>query len=133
MLVVAEYVSVNLDGTFGMLRGGLNRLRLPRLPGVMPLGFLLRINAEFGEEGEHDFRLILIDYDGQLIAKAEGRFHMTASERLVNLGINMPINFEKAGRLSARLIIDKQMSSDWPLEVEVMPPQASGSGIPDGI
>lgn len=133
MLVVAEYVSVNPDGTFGMLRGGLNRLRLPKLPGVMPLGFLLRVNAEFGEEGEHDFKLVLIDYDGQTIAKAEGRFHITTNQRLVNLGINMPINFQKAGRLSARLIIDKQMSADWPLEVELVNLNPGKPEIPDGI
>lgn len=117
ILVVCEYVSVNPDGTFGMLRGGLNRLQLPKLPSVLGLGFLVRLTAEFGEEGDHDFKLVVVDYDGQEMAKAEGRFAVTTEQRIVNVGINMPINFMRKGRASARLIIDKQMAADWDLEV----------------
>lgn len=121
LLVVAEYVSVNPDGTFGMLRGGLNRLQLPKFPSVVSLGFLVRVTAEFGEEGQHDFKLVVVDYDGQTIAKAEGTFAVTTEQRVVNMGINMPINLNAAGGFSARLILDRQMAADWPLEASERP------------
>jgi hypothetical protein len=117
LLVVADYVSVNPDGTFGMLRGGLSRLQMPSLPGVVSLGFLIRITGEFGEEGAHDFKLLIVDYDGKSIAKAEGTFHITPDQRLINMGINMPLNLINPGRISARLVLDKQLAADWTLEI----------------
>lgn len=123
LLVVADYVSVNPDGTFGMLRGGLSRLQIPQVPGVVSLGFLIRITGEFGEEGPHDFKLMVVDYDGQNIAKAEGTIHIQPEQRVINMGINMPLNIQSAGRISARLILDKQLAADWPLEIVVPAPQ----------
>ena len=115
-----------------MLRGGLNRVQVPRYPSVVPLGFLVRIEAEFGEEGEHDFKLVLVDYDGKDLAKAEGKFQIRREQRLVNMGINMPIKVESPGSISARLIIDRQAQADWGLEL--LPPTApeGPGGLADG-
>jgi hypothetical protein len=129
LLVVADYVSVNPDGTFGMLRGGLSRLQIPQLPSVVSLGFLIRITGEFGEEGAHDFKLLIVDYDGQSIAKAEGTFQITSEQRLINMGINMPLNIGSAGRISARLVLDKQLAADWTLEIVL--PEISKPSSPD--
>lgn len=117
LLVVCEYVSVNADGTFGLLRGGLNRLPVPAFPFSRSLGFLVRITGEFGEEGAHDFKLVVVDDKGQELTKASGHFHIQPEQRIINIGINMPVPLQRAGAINARLIIDRQFSADWPLDI----------------
>jgi hypothetical protein len=128
LLVVAEYVTVNPDGTFAMLRGGINKLTAAQYPWVFPLGFITRVVGDFGEEGRHDFRLVIIDYDGREIAKAEGAFEISSEQRVFNCGVNLRVKLERPGGISVRLIIDRQLAYDWPLQVVVASPKTAPPG-----
>ena len=80
----------------------------------------LRFSAK--EEGNHDFRLRLIDTDGkELIQPIEGNFNIPPADKNRNLtSINVVANFnqlkfEKPGRYSFELYIDGEWKSGLPL------------------
>jgi hypothetical protein len=128
-MIIAEHASVHPDGTFSMLRAGIDRFRAPSRP-VAFRGFLVvRIVADVGEEGEHQFDLRCLNMDGmQALPSVEGQFVTPPGGGSTNLILGLDVAFGEAGRFTWYLRVDRQVVTELPITVEVAPPPAGEVG-----
>ena len=71
------------EGLLFVLSGGVTRLHRPELPGAMGLCAALVVTLDAIEmERPHEFRLVVVDQDGNRVAEAQGGFQITPSDSL---------------------------------------------------
>ncbi|MGD8866093.1 MAG: hypothetical protein PVI01_00650 [Gemmatimonadales bacterium] len=88
--------------------------------------FVLRVRADFTEQGDHTLEVRLIDADGKQLFKAEGPMHVPgggpgqAIKPHVILGLT-GVSFSSPGDYSFEVIIDGQHLRSVPLHVMQAP------------
>ncbi len=123
-ILLADAASQHPDGTFSVLRAGVDRV----FSTAEPLGFrgalIARVKATRNEAGEHGFSLRCTDLDGHAVMPPiEGRFLVPPGggglQFIVNLGLQLP----RFGQYAFVLFLDGREQDSWTLTAVRVEPQ----------
>lgn len=125
-ILLADAASQHPDGTFSILRAGVDRVFGPSEPLAFRGALIARVKAGLSEAGEHAFSLRCTDYDGQpIMPPIEGRFLVPkpggGMQFIVNLGLQLP----RYGQYAFAFLIDGEEHDSWTLSAvraEAPPP-----------
>ena len=131
VLLLADAASQHPDGTFSVLRAGVDRVFGPTEPVQFRGALIARVKATLNEAGEHGFSLRCTDFDGAAVMPAiEGRFvsppHGGGMQFIVNCALQLP----RYGKYQFSLSIDGEEQDSWTLAATKIegnlstPPQA---------
>ena len=117
-LLVADSASTHPDGTFSLLRGGIDRIQVPR---TQPIHFrgavIVRVTGELSEAGEHDFKLRFINEDGETIAPdTDGQVRVPDGGGSALAVLNFALTLPDVGRYSFALLVDRQQLAVWEVQ-----------------
>lgn len=128
VILIADAVRAHNDGTFSLLRGGIDRIRAPRTQPIHFRGsFLIRMTGGGSEAGRHDFQLRLRSEDGQsVVPDINGSFNVPdgggSSVAVGDFNFVLP----RYGRYTFDLLVDQQESSVWEIQAVELP-QTTGA------
>jgi len=125
-IIVADAVSVHPDGTFSLLRGGIDRVWAGARgrPIVFNAGIAVQFSAGPGELGRHEFKIACVNEDGNAVApEVSGNFEIKEPGGVV-IGFNMNIVFPKPGRYSFTVSADRNELDYQTITAMEEPPQA---------
>ena len=135
-MILAESASRHPEGTFSLLRGGINLLSSPRFPTVFDGAIVIRIVCDPAESGPHSLRCVLVDEDGGELARFEVGFDVRQGGGASILVMKTRQQFAKPGRYSFRVAVDSHVMDDESFVVsQTQPPEmeAQDAGLsPDG-
>ncbi len=114
-LILAEAATVHPDGTFSLIRGGLNEIKASGFPAPFRGSLVVRVVAEPSEAGPHDFRIVLMNNDGREVMRIEGRFETQSQVRFVHFCVQLGVMLPAPDRYGLRLTIDRLEVADWDL------------------
>ncbi|RKY17313.1 MAG: hypothetical protein DRP63_03925 [Planctomycetota bacterium] len=114
-LLLADAAVGHPDGTFSLLRGGINRVEVPpNRPASLAGALLIRIEATPSEKGEHTFKLVCIDEDGRsILPDMTGKFSIPDQGGSVNIVIKLQVVFPRLGRYTFAVSVDGQELDVW--------------------
>ena len=113
-IILAEAVTNHPDGTTSMLRAGLTHVWADKTPVPLRGALYVRIEADMGDEGTHQFDLRCLDEDGhEVIPKTEGQFQVSQGGGSINLVLGLSVAFNKFGPFEFVLRIDNVLSDTW--------------------
>ena len=117
-LILAEHASVHPDGTFSMLRAGIDRLHTEKVPAPFAATVVARIESGIADVGEHHFDLRCMDADGnQVLPTQKGQFNSPPGGSIINLMIGIAAAFPKLGDVIFYLRIDNVETDSWTVHV----------------
>ncbi len=123
-IVLAESATQHPDGTFSLLRGGINHWNVKNLPAQIGFSFIIVLELTPTEVGrEHTAELDLLDADGnRILPQVRFPFSIPAQINTVyykfNLvGVTGPINIIRSGRYSLNISIDGHSLSSTEFQV----------------
>lgn len=107
-IFLADAVSSNGDGTFSVLRGGIDRLNVPEgQPCFFRGGFVVRVTAAASELGDHEVRIMCVDEDGvSVMQPVNGRIQIKEPGGAC-VALNLQLIFPKPGRYTFSATIGK--------------------------
>lgn len=105
---LADAVSQNQDGTFSVLRGGIDKLQVPEgQPCVFRGGVVVRVVAAAGEVGDHDVKIMCVNEDGvSVLGPILGQLRINEPGG-AGVAFNVHLVFPKPGRYSFTVTVDK--------------------------
>lgn len=114
-ILLADAARVHPDGTFSLLRGGIDRVQVPR---TQPIHFrgsvVVRIAGSLSEAGEHEFSLRILNEDGQSIAPdITGRFKIPEGGGGAVAVVDFALVLPSYGRYSFCLLVDRHEIDTW--------------------
>jgi len=117
-LILADAAVTHPDGTFSLLRGGIDRVEVPpNRPASFRGALLVRIEATVAEKGNHTFKLVCVDEDGNPVMPGmNGSFQVPEKGGNLHLAINFQSVFPKLGRYSFIVTLDGQEKDRCGLE-----------------
>lgn len=124
-IIVADAVSLNQDGTFSLLRGGIDRVWPPAEghPIIFRGGLVLRMVAGPTELGRHEFRILFVNEDGKPFApEISGNVDIATPGGAV-MALNVQLMFPKPGRYVIAAHVDKQEVASYTLTALEAPPK----------
>lgn len=132
MIALAETAAMHPDGTFSLLRGGIDRVWAPQIPVTLRGTLLVLFHADPVESGDHSWRICVVDEDGKRIVPQdlEGRMTVPPKGRTGHILIPFQLPFPKYGAYSFRVALDGAYEDEWPLEVKK--PKDGASDAPGG-
>lgn len=119
-LILADAAARHSDGTISLLRGGIDRLRLPRgLPLQLNAALAARIQTTPGESGKvRRFSVVCSDYDGNALSfKVEGEFKVEQGAA-INMVVPVSVTFPKHDHYRFELLVDGTHLAEWAIIVE---------------
>jgi hypothetical protein len=124
VIMLADTGLVHPDGTFSMLRGGIDRLWSATQPIQLNAAALIRFRADPSEKGTHKWRLVVVDIDGRRVAPdLEGTFAVPEEGGSGNVMIRFNLSFPTPGHYSFRVSADDNLLDEWPVQVLEKPPK----------
>jgi hypothetical protein len=113
------------DGTFSVLRAGIDRVWFKEPPARLRGVLIVRLEADRTEKGEHTFEVSCMDEDGRDtdLPKLSGTFTVREGGATSTLLLQMQIDFAKEGVYQFALRIDNRTEDDW--KVTVARPESS--------
>ncbi len=87
----------------------------------------VRLRFERSEEGEHDFKVIILDMDGATVGPPiQGKLSVKSTGATATSTANLVLNFQglqfrRIGEHRVDLVIDKQVAASLPIYVNPMP------------
>lgn len=133
LAVVADAANVSQEGKLNVL-GVFDTIWARKFPfRHSAMVFVLRVRADFTEQGHHQMEVRLIDADGGQLFKAEGPLHVPAGTpgRQVKPHVIMGlsgISFPKPGDYSFEVLVGGQHLRSVPLYVVEGPPKKKAQG-----
>jgi len=117
-LLLADAAVNHPDGTFSLLRGGIERINVaPNKPPFLKAALIARIEATVGEKGKHSFRLVCIDEDGSsVLPDLEGNFEVPEKGGNTHLVLNIQGVFPRLGRYSFIIAVDGHELDRWDIQ-----------------
>ena len=117
-LLVADSASTHPDGTFSLLRGGIDRVQVSR---TQPIHFrgavIVRITGELSEAGRHDFKLAFINEDGEPIAPdTTGKVQIPDGGGSALAVLSFALTLPEAGRYTFALFVDREELASWEVQ-----------------
>lgn len=131
-VLIADAARAHPDGTFSLLRGGIDRVHVPRTQPIQFRGSLIaRIRGTLAEAGEHQLRLRVLNDEGKsLIPDISGQVIIPegggASVAVIDFGLIFP----SYGRYSFVLLVDKQEIDVWEVRALEAKPVTGGEVQP---
>jgi len=131
VLLIADAARVHPDGTFSILRGGVNRVQAPRSAPIHFRGsVVVRVAGDLAEAGPHEIRLRVLNQDGHSIQPdVTAQVHIGDGGGSAVAVIDFSFLLPGYGRYTFALLIDDQRADSW--EVRAEEPEAAnlqGSG-----
>lgn len=130
--VIADAANVSQEGKLNLL-GVFDTIWAREFPfRHANMVFVLRVKADFTEEGAHHLVVRLIDADGGQLFRAEGPLQVPAGSPgrpirpHVVLGLS-GVSFARPGDYSFELMLDERHLTSVPLYVIEAPPRAPGN------
>lgn len=130
-IILADAATEHPDGTFSLLRGGVDQVFAPGEPVFFRGGLVARIKSTVSEAGEHSFALKCTNFDGgAIIPPIEGGFVVPdnggGTQFVLNFGFRLP----KFGKYVFALLIDNQEMDSWTVTALKVKEQAQGDIAP---
>ena len=117
-LILAEHATAHPDGTFSMLKAGINRLQVEKTPAPFKAMLVARIEPDIGDQGEHTFDIRCMDVDGrQVLPEQQGKFNAPPAGGIINLIIGIGAAFPRVGDFVFYLRIDNVEADSWTMHV----------------
>jgi hypothetical protein len=124
LMMLAETGVMHKDGTFSLLRGGIDKVAGPKLPIVLSGAVAVRFSVEPSEKGPHKWRLVVVDIDGKRIAPdIEGSFKGPDEGGAASILMHFSLSFPRTGLFSFQVSADDLVRDDWPVHVELTQPE----------
>ncbi len=118
-IFIAEHVSFHGDGTFSLLRGGIDQFRGD--PGEQtPVSgrLFVMIHADRHESGDHEFKLSVIDVDGNRVAPdIEGEFQVPDGGGRSKFQVPFRFGIDNPGTYEFGFAINGDIKSRWKFEI----------------
>jgi hypothetical protein len=115
-LSVCEYATVNPDGTFTVIRGGINTVSAPALPVHLSGALYLEISPGEFPPGEYAFTIKMRDPMGADVLDFAGRIDIQSQPRPARLAIGFSTNFQTTGEV---MVVCRVGESEQSYVVEV--------------
>lgn len=124
-ILLADAARVCPDGTFSLLRGGIDRIQVPRTQPIHFRGSVVaRIAGGLSEAGKHEFQLRILNEDGQSIAPdITGGFEIPEGGGGAMAAVDFALILPSYGRYTFCLLVDRQEIDTW----EVRAVEAKGT------
>ncbi len=117
-LILAEHATGHPDGTFSMLKAGIDRMQAAKMPAPFKAALVVRIEPDVADQGEHTFDIRCMDADGkQVLQGQKGKFKAPASGGTINLILGMAGSFPSTGNFCFYLRIDNVEVDSWTVRV----------------
>ncbi|MBI4604599.1 MAG: hypothetical protein HY721_21770 [Planctomycetes bacterium] len=132
VLLLADAVRAHPDGTFSLLRGGIDRVHAPRTQPIHFRGSLVaRVVGTLAEAGEHDFQLRILNEEGQSIAPdIIGGFRIPEAGGGAVAVTEFALILPAYGRYTFSLLVDRHELDAWEVRaVEAQTSTQSGSRL----
>lgn len=114
ILMLCEAATGHPDGTISMLRAGIDQVRAPAEPIPFQGALVVRMEAEIGDTGEHQFDLQCLDQDGKLVLPPlNGRFSVPTVGGTNHLILGLALRFPKVGEYVFYFRVDNKIESKW--------------------
>jgi len=128
-LLVADAARIHPDRTFSLLRGGIDRLQTPANKPITFRGAVVaRIAGTMTEAGPHQFRIRVLNEDGQPVAPdINGTMHVPEGGGAANIVAEFSLILPAYGRYTFCLLVDKHEVDTWEVRAEKAPPQAAAT------
>jgi hypothetical protein len=129
-LLLADAARNHPDGTFSLLRGGIDRVNAaPNQPIFFRGAFIARIVGSLGEAGPHEFRVRLLNEDGQSIfPDVAGGFTIPEQGGATNAVVDFNVILPRYGRYTFFLLVDRQQLATWEVRAEESRQTQAGGG-----
>ena len=117
-LILAEHATGHPDGTFSMLKAGIDRMQASKMPAPFKAALVVRIEPDVADQGEHTFDIRCMDADGKQVLQGQrGKFKAPESGGTLNLILSMAGSFPNTGNFSFYLRIDNVEVDSWTVRV----------------
>jgi hypothetical protein len=118
-LILGDAASQHPDGTFSILRAGIDRIGSPGLPASFQGALVVRMAADIGDSGAHTFDLRCLDADGgMVIPQISGQFAVPAGGGTNVIILNIGMMFQKYGDFVFVFRVDNHIQGEWLLRTE---------------
>jgi len=120
-LILADAGSAHPDGTFSLLRGGINEIQVPPNHPVRFKGALIaRVVGSRGEAGRHEFRISCLNEDGAVVPSSEvsGTLEIPPQGGVTQIVVDLSLLLPRLGRYEFSIAVDKHQLDAWPLEAK---------------
>lgn len=119
-IFIAEHVSFHDDGTFSLLRGGIDQFYGEPGEQIPVAGRLfVMIHADRHEDGDHEFKLSVIDLDGNRVAPdIEGEFNVPEGGGRSKFQVPFQFGIEESGTYEFGFSINGNIQSRWGFEIQ---------------
>lgn len=126
-ILLAEHATTHPDGTFSVLRAGIDRVTVAAGQAATLTGsMIIRISASLTEVGEHEFAIRVLTDRGQRVAPdITGTFTVPEGGGVAQPIAAFALKFPGHGRYSFVVLVDKHELDTWTVEV-VPPPPTEG-------
>lgn len=114
-IFVAEHVTHHQDGSFTVVRGGIDQFSgEPGEPIPVQGSLMIMIDASRHEVGQHDFKISIVSMDGNKVADdIEGEFSIQEGGGKTQFSIDFRFQVEDPGTYEFGLNIDGREESRW--------------------
>ncbi len=121
--ILAEAATSHPDGTMSMLRAGITHVWAGDSgPYQLQAAFVVRIEAEMTDAGNHEFDLKCMDEDGRgVLPTLGGQFTVGHGGGVNNLILGMSVAFPKLGRYVFVVRVDNVERDTWTVTVARKP------------
>ncbi len=111
-MILAESASNHPDGTFSLLRGGINELYSHRFPVFFDGAIIIRITCDPAESGPHLLRCVVVDQDGGELSRFELGFDVRQGGGASAMVLRTRQQFGRPGHYSFRVAVDSHVMDD---------------------
>ena len=124
-IILAEAATSHPDGTTSMLRAGITHLWGESPPLTLQAALYVRIEAELGDEGSHQFDLRCMNEDGvEVLPRLQGQFQVSRGGGVNSIVLGVAMAFQKFGPFTFYLRVDNVELDKW--TITAAKPQKEG-------
>ena len=121
-LLLGEHATIHPDGTFSVLRAGINAIRGATLPISFDGTLVARIEGDLADEGEHRFDLKCMDQDGAaVLPPLQGQFSFPQGGGFHAIMLGVVVKYPRAGPYHFVLRVDQVELDRWMINVVEVP------------
>jgi hypothetical protein len=127
-IFVSDAARAHPDGTFSLLRGGIDRIHTPSNQPIQFRGAIVaRMTGTMNEAGPHEFKIRILNEDGQPVAPdIQGSVNVPEGGGAANIVGEFALMLPRDGRYTFSLSVDRHEIDTWEVRADVGPPQTSG-------
>jgi len=122
--ILCDAASGHPDGTFSLLRGGIDHIFAPKLPIMVNLCVVARFIGSLGEHGDYNFTVRFLTEDGKdALPRLQGIFQINRPGGSGIISLSTQIRFQNYGRYEFVVAVNNMQQDSVGLEITNQPPQ----------